>query len=392
MKIGYLLHSPVPGPTTNAEQAVNSLAALEDHAGIEVDLCVPAAPGPVAAAGVREAEAARFYGLDPGVFGRRLRLCTMALPAWAGGRLRGLLFDLRATGWVRGCGYDGLYVRDPLTLLRALATGLPVIFETYRTDINRSGWWGPFRRLAWSRPNLAGVIVHSQVAYRGFRDAGFGEDRLLLAYNGYAPNAGDPKITQEEARKRLGLEAAGPIVCYAGGVGRHKGTDVLADLAKRVPEAQFVVVGATPDSAIAPEWRRVENLRILPRVPPADVASYLAAADILIMPPTARPLEQSGRTVLPIKTFSYLAAGRPILAGDLPDVGEVLSNENALLVPPDDLPAAAAALRRLLGDPTLRDRLSAAAAKSAHEFSWPARAIRVAAFLRRRLSPGGGEG
>jgi glycosyltransferase involved in cell wall biosynthesis len=73
-------------------------------------------------------------------------------------------------------------------------------------------------------------------------------------------------------------------------------------------------------------------------------------------------------------------------------VGEVLSNENALLVPPDDLPAATAALRRLLGDPALRDRLSAAAAASAREFTWAARAVRVAAFLRRRLSPDGGEG
>lgn len=385
MKIGYLLHSPVPGPTTNAEQAVNSLAALGGQPGIEIDLWVPAPPGSAMPQGEREAEVARFYGLDPSIFGDRLHLREVGLPSWGEGTLRGLLFDLRVPRWVWGHGYDALYVRDPLTLLRSLATGLPVIFETYRTDINRSRWWGPFRRLAWSRPNLAGIIVHSRVAYQAFREAGFGEERLLLAYNGYPLNGGGAGITREDARRRLGLEAARPIVCYAGGVGRHKGTDVLADLAKRVPEAQFLVVGATPDSEIAPEWRRVENLRILARVPPADVASYLAAADILIMPPTARPLEESGRTVLPIKTFSYLAAGRPILAGDLPDVGEVLSNENAVLVAPDDLPAASAALRRLLGDAGLRERLSAAATDAAAEYSWPTRAAKVAAFLRRRL-------
>ena len=47
-----------------------------------------------------------------------------------------------------------------------------------------------------------------------------------------------------------------------------------------------------------------------------------------------------------MKTFSYLAAGRPIVAPDLPDLREVLRhNENALLVPPDDVDAAAAAIR-----------------------------------------------
>jgi glycosyltransferase involved in cell wall biosynthesis len=145
-------------------------------------------------------------------------------------------------------------------------------------------------------------------------------------------------------------------------------------------------VGATPDSDLEPEWTRLENLRILPRVSPAEVASYLAAADVLIIPPTARPLEQSGRTVLPIKTFTYLAAGRPILAADLPDVSEVLSPRTAMLVPPDDVTRAASALRQLLGDPTLRDQLSLAAAASAREYSWEARATRVAAFLQRLLS------
>jgi glycosyltransferase involved in cell wall biosynthesis len=309
----------------------------------------------------------------------------MVLPSLTHGNLRGLLFDLRVTRWAQGQGYDALYARDPITLLRALATGLPVVFETYRTDINRSRWWGPFRRRAYSRPNLAGVIVHSRVAYQSFRDAGFDEDRLLLAYNGFARNAGGAGLDREAARRALGLAADRPIVGYTGGVGRHKGTDVLADLAAQVPEARFIVVGATRDSDIAPEWTRLENLQILPRVAPAGVAAYLAAADVLIIPPTSRPLEQSGRTVLPIKTFSYLAAGRPILAPNNPDVAEVLSSENALLVAPDDLPAAAAALKRLLGDPALRERLSAAATESARGYSWEARAARVAAFLRRVL-------
>lgn len=384
MRIGYLLHSPVPGPTTNAEQAVNALAALQAQPDTAVDLWVTGERTKAVGRPQREADIERYYGLAPGTFGDRLRLRDVALPQWVRGAAAGLAFDLGVPRWIRGERYDGLHVRDPLTLLRALATGLPVVFETYRTDLNHAPWWAAFRRAAWSRPNLAGVIAHSRVALDGFRARGFADERLLLAYNGFTPS---PAPAREAARQTLGLGER-PTVCYTGGVGRHKGIEALAVLAAEVPEADFLVVGATHERDVEPAWRAVGNLRIVPRVPPASVATYLAAADVLVIPPTAGPLRRSGRTVLPIKTFSYLAAARPILAPSLPDITEVLSPDIALLVAPDDLPAAAAALRRLFGDAALRQRLAVAAGAAAGQYTWSARAARVAAFLRLCLTRG----
>ena len=385
MRIGYLLHSLVPGPTTNTEQAVNALAALAGQDGLAVDLCVPSSPGPRADGHSREKAIERHYGLPGGTFGPALRLREMPLPAWATGRLRGLLFDLHAAPWARLEHYDALYARDPVTLVGALTTGLPVIFETYRTDINRSRRWWPFRRMAYGADNLAGIIVHSRVARQAFLDAGVDAAHVLLAYNSFTRPSDGPTPSRPAAREALRLSADRPIVCYAGGVGPHKGTDVLASLARLVPEALFMIVGAAP-GAVPPPAESSENLLWLPRVAPAALAAYLAAADVLILPPTARHLVASGRTVLPIKIFAYLAAGRPIIAPDLPDIGEVLSMDNAVIVPPDDLPTAAAALRRVLADPHLAERLSAAALQTADTFTWQARASLVAAFLRQRLS------
>lgn len=45
-------------------------------------------------------------------------------------------------------------------------------------------------------------------------------------------------------------------------------------------------------------------------------------ADVLVIPPSADPLQQFGRTVLPLKVFQYLAAGRPIVTGEVPDTAE----------------------------------------------------------------------
>ena len=125
----------------------------------------------------------------------------------------------------------------------------------------------------------------------------------------------------------------------------------------------------------------------MPWLPTGQTIPYLYAADVLLIPPTSGPLQQVGNTVLPIKTFIYMAAGRAILAPRTPDVRELLRNdENAALVPPDDLEAALRQLRRLLDDPPLRERLGKAAQHDVADLTWGRRAGRVLRFLRERLA------
>jgi len=64
--------------------------------------------------------------------------------------------------------------------------------------------------------------------------------------------------------------------------------------------------------------------------------------------------------------------------------------ETALLAPPDDPAAFAAAVERLLGDPALAARLGAAAARAAERWSWDARAAALADFLDRIARPQAG--
>ena len=122
---------------------------------------------------------------------------------------------------------------------------------------------------------------------------------------------------------------------------------------------------------------------------PDALPAWLHAADLLLIPPSRAPLERYRNCVLPLKLFSYLAAGRPILAPFAPDTAELLADgENALLVPPGESEAAAAALDRILGDAALAARLGAAARAAARELTWDRRAERIEAFLEARLSRG----
>ncbi|MFN8108982.1 MAG: glycosyltransferase [Thermoleophilia bacterium] len=83
--------------------------------------------------------------------------------------------------------------------------------------------------------------------------------------------------------------------------------------------------------------------------------------------------DKAGR-VVPNKVWQAMAVGRPIVTADTPGVRKVLTHErDALLVPPGDPRALAAALARLAGDAALRDRLGRAARARYELLGRPAR-------------------
>lgn len=390
LHLAHLCHDPLPHSSTSTEQVVRSCAGLAAQ-GVRVDLLfrgsdlefqqVPR-PDP----GVRES-VATAYGFATGLPGL-LQLVMVPSARLLPGPPGIGAWEIRAARRARRGPYDLVLTRDFVALAWSLAAGRRAVFETYRADVQASPWLRPWRRFCYRHRNFAGIVVHSAVAGRAAVAAGIPERKVLVAHNGHAPELFEPRLARAEARERVALPPDIPLVLYAGHVGPRKGFETILRLAGDVPEALFVVVGALPgdaatrDAGDAVARAGISNVRVLPRVPPGDVPPYLFAADCLLIPPTAAPLLRHGRTVLPMKTFLYLAAGRPILAPDLADVREVLDDgRTAVLVPPDDPRAAAQGLRRVLADAALRESLSAAALAAARGYTWESRSRRVKAFL-----------
>jgi glycosyltransferase involved in cell wall biosynthesis len=122
---------------------------------------------------------------------------------------------------------------------------------------------------------------------------------------------------------------------------RHNGT--------RAPH--LLVVGDGPEREALEELARSEGIgdaaTFVGAVPHADVASYLGAFDVAVVP--------YGRIrsfyFSPLKLFEYLAAGRPVVAADVGDLGRcVRHGETGLLYPPGDAEALAGAIETLLSD------------------------------------------
>ncbi len=376
MRVTYVFDRPLPATETDSEQAVQTVAALARR-GVEVRLVVPCERGREPRAEVLRA----YYGVQ-GDF----EVEGVAQPFMAQSDARKLYHALFARSRARGS--DLLYTRNFPTLFAASLSGMPYAYETYRPWFDQFPVLRPAFRAALSAPRFVGAVLHSRYACDRYEALGVDPSRLLVAHNGYDPELLRRVPGKAEARAELGLPADRPVVSYTGHVRATKGIDSLVKLARRVPEALFLLVGHDGKGGLIERLARpLENVRLVPWQSFERVAYYLVASDVLLLPPSSRGLSLVGNTVLPMKLFQYLAAGRPILAPRTPDVLELLKDGyNARLVPVGDVDAAAFALRGLLSDPRLAGTLSEGAKQTSENLTWDARAEALGAFLELALA------
>jgi glycosyltransferase involved in cell wall biosynthesis len=184
------------------------------------------------------------------------------------------------------------------------------------------------------------------------------------------PPVSDSKVAA--LRQRLEVPADAPVVVYSGTFEEYQGLDTLVEaiprVCRQVPGAVFVLVGGDPAAAAglksaAQRQGLNGHLRVLPRQAREEIPCYLALANVLV----------SSRTYgdnLPLKIFDYLAAGRPVVATDIPSHRTILHSGRALLVPPD-AEGLAQGIIQILTEPQRAETLVVtAAAYAAQHLEW----------------------
>jgi glycosyltransferase involved in cell wall biosynthesis/ribosomal protein S18 acetylase RimI-like enzyme len=296
--------------------------------------------------------------------------------------------------------FDLVHTHNPkpglIGRVAARLAGVPVVVNTvhglYATPDDRLRKRVPVLGLEW----LAARCSHLEL-YQSEEDLRWARRihlvpgrRAELLGNGTDLTRFDPgQVSPERAaelRRELGIPADALVVGAVGRLVAEKGCRELFAAARRVrqrdPSVRFLVVGAPdPDKADAiteSELRRAAG-DVLVTGWRDDVRDLLGVMDVFVL--------ASWREGMPRSAIEAAAMGRPLLLTDIRGCREVARHEReALLVPPRDPDALAAANLRLAGDAALRERLGVAARRRAHaHFSEAAVADRVVGHYRRLL-------
>jgi glycosyltransferase involved in cell wall biosynthesis len=294
---------------------------------------------------------------------------------------------------------DVIYERFSLFLFAGICvhrlSGIPILLEVNaplyeereKNDglrLHRLGRWA--QRLIWHR--VSHVLPVTGVLARTVVDYGVPSCRITVIPNGINPARFGAAASSDRAKADLGLPprlVLGFTGFIRGWNAVHRLIDFVA-LHKATFDLHVLVVGDGPARESLEDHARAQGLSgrmtITGIVERDSVARFIAAFDIAVLP---------GVTAYssPLKLFEYLQLGCAIVAPDIENMREILTDgQNALLFDPARIGTLEEALLQLCGDAALRARLGQSAKEtiSLKALTWGHNAQRVVAIAQTELA------
>lgn len=369
MKIYYLVNARIPSERAHSLQIQATVRAIQ-KLGHEVTILAPQRKG----IGLRSEDLTIKYvpvldivgWLPP--FGFIIETVSFALSAW---------------WWLRSriCDADVLYSRDetPLLLVLVLLRHVRAVWETHL------GSYGFFARAT------AKKVMHIVTISQGLKDfyvrQGVSKDKILVAHDGVDLEAFVPTDTKAAARTRLGIQIDKKVCMYVGSLSIYswKGVDTVIEAARSFDSNRytFVLIGGSSDEV--DRLKKVAGsapILFTGERPYAQLANNLVAADVLLLPNSAKDTVSAYFTS-PLKLFAYMTSAAPIVASRLPSICEVLNDKNSILVTPDDPHLLAQGILQAFQDHARSDQLVAQAKHDVLGYTWAKRAEKITAHIQK---------
>jgi len=365
MKLIYLSTARIPDDWAHVLQILTMCEAFAD-AGAEVELVVPRrsatkAQDPFGYAGVKENfKITRLWCLDffpgkQGTFFYGLRTFSFFLSAW--------YYLLRNR-------VDYIYTRE-------VSAWIPVrntVFELHTISPSTARYV--------PRLNAAcGVITISEGIRTDLIALGVSGEKILTAPDGVRLADFAHPESKEVARSRLGLPRDACLAVYIGLLNTWKGVETLYAAAPLLaPDIRLVLIGEDWSTPLEQLRTAHPLITFLGFRPYTELADNQSVADVLVLPNSGQSA-LSAKYTSPLKLFSYMASGKPVVASNLSSLREILSEQNAFLVAPDDPAALAAGIRTALAHPEEARQRAGQALHDVQSFSWELRAERILKFI-----------
>lgn len=269
-----------------------------------------------------------------------------------------------------------LYARQPANLIIPAILGKKAIFESHEGRYNL-----PVRLILGLGARILTITRASKEMYekRGIKASRIGviPDSVDLGIFAKAPS-------YEEARRRLDISSDTKIAMYTGSFGLFswKGTDVFLDASNLLRSVRFYAVGGTKSEIETFKTEgRYPNVVFMEKIAPGEIPAILAAADVLVIPNKAGN-EISELHTSPMKLFEYMASARPIVASGVRSILEIVDENSAVIVKPNDPKALADAVDKVLADKAYATRISSRSKELSRLYTWDARAKLITGFIR----------
>lgn len=277
--------------------------------------------------------------------------------------------------------------------IASVQTGVPLVLDDVAPSWEEDHLYG-------TGSNRLAVTTHREVTghasymaavsgamKRYLIEDGIPEDRLVLISNGIEADAFRPDVDGSAHRERYGIPPEAVVIVFVGSFQPYHRVDLLlraaAQLSEDLPPVRLLLVGGgkrlAEPRALAAELGLDDRTIFTGRVPYEDVAGYVAAGDIAIMPAT-NPYGN------PMKVYEYMALGKAVVGPRQETITEIITEgEDGLLFEPEDVGAMADVLRQLVADAALRERLGQQAAAAAQGHTWARRGAVMEQTLQRAV-------
>lgn len=313
---------------------------------------------------------------------------------------------------------DIVHCHDSMPLLAAARvaqqTGAALVYDSHELEAHRNIFMPPALQakiMAVEAQVLAqadGVITVSDFFAEDLAQM-YGIARPTVVHN--APPRRPmplPERWQQAARAtglraEAGIDANAVLMVYTGNIGVNRGLEqVVAGLAEYYRTAaaprdvHFSIVGSPKDGtadlvrAQAAQAGLADKVHFHAPVPPTEVTSFIAAADISVV--SVMPATRSYDRTMPNKIFEAAMAGLPILGADLTAQGSFIK-EHSLGVTYDPASASSfcAGLVQMLCDLARYERRQAAQTAFDEAFGWEAQGRKITALYERIAAASGRE-
>lgn len=186
------------------------------------------------------------------------------------------------------------------------------------------------------------------------------ENKIHVINNGANTDVFKP-LDLEQTKSGLKLENSKKYVCFVGNLAAWQGVEFLIRasplILEKCPDARFLIVGdgVMKDSLmkITSELRLSDKFIFTGRIPYENVPLYINAADVCVAPFIKERNSKIGLSAL--KTYEYLACGKPIVASSISGVRDLIeSSGGGVSVAPENPEELAAAVVKLLLDENSR--------------------------------------